>query len=53
MEQSGSGALRRSLIMLSCNTANLVEGAVKVRPFLHTLQQATNVPTINNKQACP
>ncbi len=53
MEQSGSGALRRSLIMISCNTANLVEGAVKVRPFLHTLQQATNVPTINNKQACP
>jgi phospholipid/cholesterol/gamma-HCH transport system substrate-binding protein len=53
MEQSGSGALRRSLIMLSCNTASLVEGAVLVRPFLHTIQQASNVPTAQNKQVCP
>ncbi len=53
MEQSGSGPLRRSIIMLSCNTANLTEGAVAVKPFLHTLQQATNVPTSANKQVCP
>jgi phospholipid/cholesterol/gamma-HCH transport system substrate-binding protein len=53
MEQSGSGALRRSIIMLSCNTAFLVEGAITVRPFLHTLQQATNVPTQSDKRVCP
>jgi phospholipid/cholesterol/gamma-HCH transport system substrate-binding protein len=53
MEQSGSGALRRSIIMLSCNSATLTEGAVTVKPFLHTLQQATNVPTNSNKQVCP
>jgi phospholipid/cholesterol/gamma-HCH transport system substrate-binding protein len=44
LTQDAGGPLRRGLVLLSCNTASLADGFALARPFLKTLQQATNVP---------
>lgn len=50
--QDAGGALRRSIVMLSCNTAFLADGAVRTRPFLETLQQGANVANFEPDEAC-
>jgi phospholipid/cholesterol/gamma-HCH transport system substrate-binding protein len=45
LTQDGMGPLRRGIVMLSCQTANVAEGVTAIRPFLQTLLQATNAPT--------
>jgi phospholipid/cholesterol/gamma-HCH transport system substrate-binding protein len=50
LNQDATGPIRRSIVMLSCNSATLAAGAIGVRPFIRTLQEGTNVPT--NKEIC-
>jgi phospholipid/cholesterol/gamma-HCH transport system substrate-binding protein len=45
-----TGPLRRGILLLSCNSASLAGGFVLTRPYLHTIFQATNVPT--GKEIC-
>ncbi len=45
-----TGPLRRGMVLLSCNSASLAGGFVLTRPYLHTIFQATNVPT--GKEIC-
>lgn len=42
--QDGMGPIRRGLVMLSCQTANLADGVTATRPFLKTTQEITRVP---------
>jgi phospholipid/cholesterol/gamma-HCH transport system substrate-binding protein len=51
--QDAMGPMIRGLVMLGCGTAGLAEGVAAPRPFLHTLQQATNVPTSTDPRVCP
>ena len=48
--QDAEGPLRRGLVMLSCNSANLAFGASGTNAFLKTLLQVTSVPT--NSDIC-
>ena len=43
--QDAGGPLRHGLVELSCNTAFLAESVAGSDPFLHTLQQLSNVPS--------
>ena len=43
--QDAGGPLRHGLVELSCNTAFLAEQVAGSDPFLHTLQQLSNVPS--------
>lgn len=43
--QDAGGPLRHGLVELSCITASLAESVALSDPFLHTLQQLSNVPT--------
>jgi phospholipid/cholesterol/gamma-HCH transport system substrate-binding protein len=47
----GNGPLLRGLVLLNCGTANLAESVARIRPYLLTLQEATNVP--RQSQICP
>lgn len=49
--QDAAGPLRRGLILMSCNTAQLAEGFASSRPFIRTLQQLTRVP--ESTTICP
>jgi phospholipid/cholesterol/gamma-HCH transport system substrate-binding protein len=49
--QDANGPLRRGIVIQSCQTAQLAEGLAASRPFLRTLQQATNVPS--STVVCP
>jgi phospholipid/cholesterol/gamma-HCH transport system substrate-binding protein len=51
--QDAMGPMIRGLVMLGCGTAGLAEGVAAPRPFLKTLQQATNVPTSTDPRVCP
>jgi phospholipid/cholesterol/gamma-HCH transport system substrate-binding protein len=51
--QDAMGPMIRGLVMLGCGTAGLAEGVAAPRPFLRTLQQATNVPTSTDPRVCP
>ena len=44
--QDAHGGLRRGIVLQSCITARAVAPVVDVRPFLKTIVQATNLPTI-------
>lgn len=44
--QDGAGPLRRGTIMLTCQTATLANGFANGRPFLRTLLQLANIPTV-------
>jgi len=48
--EDATGAMRRGLLLLSCNSASLAGGFVLTRPYLQTIFQATNVPT--GKEIC-
>lgn len=43
--QDAEGPLRRGLVLLSCQTATLADGAAATDAFLKTLLQVTRVPT--------
>ena len=45
LTQDGMGPLRRGIVMVSCQTAQVAEGVTAIRPFLLTLIEATNQPT--------
>ncbi|MGZ5336908.1 MAG: MlaD family protein [Solirubrobacterales bacterium] len=45
LTQDGMGPLRRGIVMVSCQTAQIAEGVTAIRPFLMTLLEATNQPT--------
>jgi phospholipid/cholesterol/gamma-HCH transport system substrate-binding protein len=51
--QDAMGPMIRGMVMLGCTTAGLAEGVAAPRPFLRTLQQATNVPTSEDPKVCP
>jgi phospholipid/cholesterol/gamma-HCH transport system substrate-binding protein len=51
LTQDAGGPLRRGMVLLSCNTAELAEGVAASRPFLKTLQDLTRVPTTT--EICP
>jgi len=51
--QDAMGPMVRGLVLLGCGTAGLAEGVAAPRPFLRTLQQATNVPTSTDPRVCP
>jgi phospholipid/cholesterol/gamma-HCH transport system substrate-binding protein len=44
--QDAAGPLRRGTILLTCQTATLANGFANGRPFLRTLLQLTNIPTV-------
>jgi phospholipid/cholesterol/gamma-HCH transport system substrate-binding protein len=44
--QDAHGGLRRGIVLQSCITARAVAPVVDVRPFLKTIVQLTNLPTI-------
>jgi len=46
MLQDGAGPLRRGTVLLTCQTATLANGFANGRPFLRTLLQLTNIPTV-------
>jgi phospholipid/cholesterol/gamma-HCH transport system substrate-binding protein len=48
--QDAEGPIRRGLVLLSCNTADLANGFAGGRPFLRTLLQVTRAPT--KDEAC-
>jgi phospholipid/cholesterol/gamma-HCH transport system substrate-binding protein len=48
--QDAAGPLRRGTIMLTCQTATLANGFAGGRPFLRTLLQLANIPTVG--QTC-
>lgn len=43
LTQDAMGPIRRGIVLQSCFTAGFAEGFAVTRPFLRTLQQATNV----------
>jgi phospholipid/cholesterol/gamma-HCH transport system substrate-binding protein len=50
LTQDAEGPIRRGVILLSCNTADLANGFAGGRPFLRTLLQVTRAPT--EDEAC-
>jgi phospholipid/cholesterol/gamma-HCH transport system substrate-binding protein len=50
LTQDAHGPLRRGIVMLSCQTAQIGEAVTVNRPFLQTALQATRVPT--SSQIC-
>jgi phospholipid/cholesterol/gamma-HCH transport system substrate-binding protein len=44
--QDAAGPLRRGTVLLTCQTATLANGFANGRPFLRTLLQLTNIPTV-------
>jgi len=53
LAQDATGPLRRSIVLLSCNSATLADGATLTRPFLRTVQQGANIPNAVPDEACP
>jgi phospholipid/cholesterol/gamma-HCH transport system substrate-binding protein len=49
--QDAHGPIRRGLIVLSCNTAQLLNAVSQANPQLGTLVQLLNAPT--QQQICP
>jgi phospholipid/cholesterol/gamma-HCH transport system substrate-binding protein len=49
--QDAHGPIRRGLIVLSCNTAQLLNAVAQANPQLGTLVQLLNAPT--QQQICP
>ena len=52
LTQDPAGPLRRGMILESCFTAKLALGVLLTQPFLHTVQQLTNLPLATDLPGC-